>query len=328
MQPFWDSGIQFIVALQNYSWLTTPMKLFSFLGSEEFFLFLLPLLYWSVDAALGLRVGLILLFSTWLNEVIKVLSHDPRPYWYTTAVKAYASETTFGLPSGHSQTAVAVWGMIAYYVKRPWLWAVCIAVMLFIGLSRMYLGVHFPTDVLAGWLIGGILLLCFIKLWNPVAAWLTKLTFVWQIITAFLVSLAFIGIMYLALLSVGNWSLPQEWLANAAAAFPAITPIPFEIGGVVSTAGTLFGLSLGLAWMARRGGFSTEGTFLQRLARFLLGVLGVAILYIGLKLIFPSSEDLLSSALRYLRYGLVGVWVSAGAPWLFIRLKLAKPQKA
>jgi hypothetical protein len=57
-------------------------------------------------------------------------------------------------------------------------------------------------------------------------------------------------------------------------------------------------------------------------------VLGVAILYIGLKLIFPSSEDLLSSALRYLRYGLVGVWVSAGAPWLFIRLKLAKPQTA
>jgi len=273
-----------------------------------------------------LRVGLILLFNTWLNELLKIIFHDPRPYWYSTAVKAYANETSFGLPSGHSQTAVAVWGMIAYYVKRPWVWGVSIAMMVLIGLSRIFLGVHFPTDVLVGWLVGGLLLYCFIKFWDPVSAWLKKMTFAQQTLVALLVSLGFIGTMQIAILFLGDWAIPQEWLTNAAVAFPeGPAPDPININGVVSMAGILFGLSLGLAWLTRRGGFSADGTILQRCARFLVGLVGILVLYVGLKLIFPSGVGLLPTALRYLRYGLVGAWVSAGAPWLFIRLKLARP---
>lgn len=328
MQQFWDSGIQFIVSFQAYSWLATPMNFFSFMGSELFYILLLPILYWSVDSALGLRVGFILLFNTWLNELLKVVFHDPRPYWVSTEVQAYASETSFGLPSGHSQSAVAVWGMIAYYVNRRWVWVVSVALMVLIGLSRIFLGVHFPTDVLFGWLIGALLLMCFIKFWDPVTAWLKRLTFAQQILAALLVSLGFIGTMQLAISFLGDWTIPQEWLANAAVAFPeGPAPDPLNINGVVSMAGILFGLSLGLAWTARRGGFSTDGTFLQRCVRILAGLIGLLILYVGLKLILPSGKDFLPTALRYIRYGLVGVWVSAGAPWLFIRMKLANPGK-
>jgi hypothetical protein len=125
---------------------------------------------------------------------------------------------------------------------------------------------------------------------------------------------------------LGDWTIPQEWLANAAVAFPeSPAPDPLNINGVVSMAGILFGLSLGLGWTSRRGGFSTDGTILQRCARILAGLVGIVILYIGLKLILPSGKDLLPITFRYLRYGLVGLWVSAGAPWLFIRMKLAKP---
>lgn len=327
MQAFWDSGVQLIINFQTIPWLVLPMEFFSFLGSEEFFLFLLPLLYWCVDTALGLRVGLILLFSTWLNDVFKIMLHDPRPYWYTTEVKAYANETSFGVPSGHSQTAVAVWGMIAYYFRRPWLWAACVSVMVLIGLSRIYLGVHFPTDVFLGWLIGGILLFCFIKFWDPVAAWLKKLTFGRQVLVAFLVSLGFIASVQLAILSLGEWTIPEEWLLNAAVAFPeGPAPAPVDLSGAVTSAGTLFGLAVGLAWFTRQGGFSIEGSLGQRAARFLVGLVGVAILYLGLKLIFPSGDGALPYLFRYLRYSLVGAWVSAGAPWLFIRMKLAKPK--
>ena len=328
MQLFWDSGLQLIQAIQTVPWLVLPMKLFSFLGSEEFFLFMLPFLYWSVDAALGLRVGLILLFSTWSNEVLKVLFHDPRPYWISTDVEALANESSFGVPSGHSQTAVAVWGMIAYYVNRRWVWALCVAVIALIGLSRIYLGVHFPTDVLVGWLAGGILLFCFIKFWNPVAAWLGGLTFGRQVLVAFLVSMGFIVVMQLAILSLGTWTIPGDWLRNAAAAFPdGPAPDPVVLEGAITTAGTLFGLSLGLAWFNSRGGFSTEGSIGHRAARFLIGLAGVAVLYIGLKFIFPSGEGALPYLLRYLRYGLVGAWVSAGAPWIFVRMKLAKSKR-
>jgi membrane-associated phospholipid phosphatase len=327
MQSIWDSGIQFILAFQTVSWLVAPMKFFSFLGSEEFFMFMLPLLYWCVDTALGLRVGLILLFSTWLNDVLKILFNDPRPYWISTDMNAYANEASFGVPSGHSQTAVAVWGMIAYYVNRRWVWVSCVVVMILIGLSRMYIGVHFPTDVLIGWLVGGILLVCFIKFWNPVADWLKRLTFVRQVLVAFLVSLGFIGTVQLSILSLGDWSMPEEWLLNSAAAFPeGPEPDPVDLSGAITTAGTLFGLSLGLAWFTRRGGFSVEGSLGQRAARFLVGLVGLGILYLGLKLIFPSGDGSLPYFFRYLRYSLVGVWVSAGAPWLFVRMKLAKPK--
>jgi membrane-associated phospholipid phosphatase len=325
MQSFWDYGINIIVSFQNITWLVTPMAFFSFLGSEGFFLFVLPLLYWSVDTALGLRVGLILLFSTWLNDVFKILFNDPRPYWYSTEVKAYANETTFGAPSGHSQSAVAVWGMVAYYINRQWVWFTSIAAIFLIGLSRIYLGVHFPTDVLLGWLIGGILLLCFIKFWDPVAVWVRKLTFAKQSLVAFLASLGFIVIAELAILSLGNWTIPDTWILNAAVAFPeGPAPDPLNISGIISTAGTLFGLSLGLAWIARRGGFSATGTTGQRAARFLVGLAGLAILYVGLKVVFPEGEGMIPYGFRYLRYVLVGAWVSAGAPWLFIRLKLAQ----
>ena len=327
MQSIWDSGIQFILAFQTIPGLVAPMEFFSFLGSEEFFLIMLPLLYWCVDTALGLRVGLILLFSTWLNDVFKILFNDPRPYWISTDVKAYANESSFGAPSGHSQTAVAVWGMIAYYVNRRWVWVTCVAVMVLIGLSRMYLGVHFPSDVLIGWLIGVILLLCFIRFWDPVAAWLKRLTFAQQVLVAFLVSLGFIGAVQLAILSLGDWTMPEEWLINASAAFPdGPEPDPVDLSGAITSAGTLFGLSLGLAWFTRQGGFSVEGSLGQRAVRFLVGLVGVAILYAGLKIIFPSGDGALPYLFRYLRYSLVGAWVSAGAPWLFLRMKLAKPK--
>jgi hypothetical protein len=60
--------------------------------------------------------------------------------------------------------------------------------------------------------------------------------------------------------------------------------------------------------------------------RFLVGLVGVAILYFGLKLIFPPGDGAFPYFFRYLRYSLVGAWVSAGAPWFFLRMKLAKPK--
>jgi hypothetical protein len=60
----------------------------------------------------------------------------------------------------------------------------------------------------------------------------------------------------------------------------------------------------------------------------MLGLIGVIVFYIGLKVLFgllvPDEETLLSYILRYARYVLVGAWISAGAPWFFIKLGLAR----
>jgi membrane-associated phospholipid phosphatase len=331
METLLNGGINWIVVLQGLgAWLTLPMKAFSFLGSEDFFMLVLPALYWSVDAALGLRVGVILLVGSSLNDALKLAFHGPRPYWYSTKVRAYASEISFGLPSGHSQSAVGVWGMLASQIRKRWAWVVAILLMLLIGLSRMYLGVHFPTDVFLGWLTGAVILWRVLRLWEPVAAWLKQRSLGGQVLAVFVFSLLLISLSLIPYfwLQFSGWQLPATWLQNAAQNNPGgDLPNPTSLAGLFSTTGTLFGLGAGLAWLNTRGGFHTRGLWWQRSLRYVLGVIGVLVIRYGLKAIFPQGETWLALTFQYVRYAAIGAWVSAGAPLLFFVLKLAQKER-
>ena len=140
----------------------------SYLGNENFFFLVLPLLYWSVDATLGIRVAFILVTSNSVNSVFKLMFASPRPYWMSVDVKPMSVETSFGIPSGHAQNAMSMWGAMADGVGKRWAWVVSMLLTFLIGVSRLYLGMHFLTDVLAGWLIGGLLLWAFLAWWDPV----------------------------------------------------------------------------------------------------------------------------------------------------------------
>lgn len=146
------------------SWIQAPANFFSFLGSEEFYFLIMPALYWCIDASMGLRIGLILTISSTLNAVLKLGFHSPRPYWIDPRVHAYALESTFGLPSGHAQNAAAIWGLIGVLSHRAWLVWVSGIIIFIIGISRVFLGVHFFSDVLLGWMVGGLILWLFCKI--------------------------------------------------------------------------------------------------------------------------------------------------------------------
>lgn len=104
-----DAFLSINLALQALGdWLAGPMKFFSFLGSEDFFLIVLPLVYWCVDSALGLRIGVMLMLSVSMKNLFKMSLHGPRPYWVSEQVIGMASETGFGVPSGHAMTAAGV----------------------------------------------------------------------------------------------------------------------------------------------------------------------------------------------------------------------------
>lgn len=298
------------------------MQFFSFLGSEDFFLFVLPLVYWCIDADLGLRIGLILLASYNINDLFKMAMHGPRPYWVSTSVQGMASETGFGIPSGHAQNAVGVWGVMATRIGKMWAWIAAGAVMLFIGLSRLYLGVHFPHDVIFGWVLGILLLWAFTAFWNPVAARLQKLTLGRQVAVAFGVSLVMIFLALLVVSLSSGFVVPAEWITNATRDGGEV-PNPLTLTSAFFAAGTLFGLAAGFAWDRSRGGFSASGPVVKRVLRYVVGFIGVAVLYFGLKTLFPEGEDLVALIFRYVRYASVGVWISAGAPWVFAKLQLS-----
>jgi membrane-associated phospholipid phosphatase len=317
------AGVAWVVTVQALgTWLDAPMRFFSFLGTEDFFLLVLPLVYWCIDAPLGVRVGFILTTGNCLNSVFKLLLAGPRPYWVSAQVIPFAAESTFGVPSGHSQHSLSVWGMLASGARRRWAWALAFALAFVIGFSRWYLGVHFPHDVFVGWLIGGAWLWAFLHFWNRVASALARRALGWQVLIALAVSLIPVAAGAASAWRLAGYAVPEEWKINALRA--GALPDPVTTGGVIASAGMLFGLGAGVAWLASRGGFQASGPVGIRALRFAIGLLGVVVLWIGLGQIFPAHGDLASTALRYLRYALVGFWVSAGAPWVFVRFGLAK----
>jgi membrane-associated phospholipid phosphatase len=317
-------GIQMIAWFQNLGeWLVIPFKGITFLGNEEFFLLLAPAIYWCLDARLGLRLGLFLMTSGSLNSTLKILAHAPRPAWIDPTVKAYVYESSFGIPSGHSQNAAVIWGMVAANLRRRWSWIAAGGLVLLIGLSRIFLAAHFPTDVLAAWMIGILLLWLFLKIDPALTQWINKQQPTSQVIVALLTSLGFILLGLLARLTLGSWKLPSIWISNSLVVFPDEEPItPLALSGMVSNAGAFWGLAIGAIWIKLQGGFAPAGNIWKRLGCYVIGLIGVVLIWRGLGSLLPSGEELIPLVLRYLRYALIGAWVTGLAPWLFVKIKL------
>jgi membrane-associated phospholipid phosphatase len=324
-------GVTLILALQGLGdWLIAPMNVITFLGNTEFYLLVMPALYWCWDSRLGLRVGIDLLLSAVLNSVLKMSMHDPRPYWFDPRVRLLSSPgTSFGIPSGHSQNAAVIWGVVGAYLRRGWGWTVAVALIFLIGLSRIYLGEHFPTDVFAGWAIGIIALVLFLRLESTVSVWVGGLSKAKQVLISFVISLIILLVGVLVSSSVNAvWQLPGEWLRNAAEKHPDTPLNPLSIDDVVLSAGVFFGLAGGAALFQR--GFDAGGHWAKRLGRYLVGALGVLVLWRGVSALFSLLADegtFLGHALRYVRYGLIGAWVSALGPLVFVRLRLAEGRR-
>lgn len=323
IEALWSSGIAVIAFLQSLGdWLAPAMLTLTFLGRSEFYLLVMPLIYWCVDHRLGLRLALILFFGAGLNDALKIACHAPRPLWLAPDLKALAAETNFGLPSGHAQHSLSVWGLLAHSLHRRWAWVAALALSLLIGLSRVYLAVHFPSDVLAGWLIGALWLWLFLRCERRLGGWVGQRTLGQAVLLGWILSLASLGLVGLGLFSLGDWQMPESWLANARAV--GQTPAPLRPVDSVNAAGALLGFAAGAAWLKRGGSFPSQRWHWQRLACAVVGLVGSGGLWYGMGLALPGDGTLASYALAYLRAMIVGLWISAGAPLLFVRLGWAE----
>lgn len=325
-----DWGVQIILWLQQGGdGLRALMNGFTFTGNIEFYLLILPILYWTVDRRLGVRVAIFLLLSIVVNNFCKMLLHSPRPYWYTTDVQVWAApEFSFGLPSGHAQNAVVMWSLFALYGRRQWGWLVAVLLVFLTGFSRVYLGVHFPTDVLAGWLIGVVFLWVGLHWAEPIERWLQRYRPGQQLAILLISALLLTaGGFALRTLVQASWTLPISWV-QLAMTTAGVAPAPFSLEDIVTATGALWGLSAGTLLCTLWGGFVPQAPLRERVLRCLVGLIGVLLFWRGLDVLFTllaPDESLLGYLLRYVRYVTVGLWVGALAPLLFIRLRLAKP---
>jgi membrane-associated phospholipid phosphatase len=326
MNPFLDWGVPVLLSFQGLGdWLQPIMNAFTMLGDELGYLIIMPVFLWCVDIGLGLRFGIIVLTSSAVNSIFKWTFGLPRPYWVETRVQGLINATSFGFPSGHAQSATVAWGRIAAWVKARWAYIFFGMLILLISISRWYLGVHYPTDTLGGWIIGLLLLGAFLKFEQPVISYLGKQNTLRQAALIFAASLMILTIGFSILAITQSQVIPEAWesaaMANSTESDEAF--VPRDPSSIVTAAGALFGVGIGAVFLFQWNQFSPAGPWVQRLSRYLLGLVGMVALYSGLSILFPTGTDLVPLVFRYLRYALVGFWGSYLAPRMFVAVGLA-----
>jgi membrane-associated phospholipid phosphatase len=293
VQDILEGSIPLILWLQQFSpALDVPFKAITFLGEIDFFLVFLPLLYWCLNRRLGARMSILIPLSGYVGAMVKVALNQPRPFELDPRVRALVTQTDRGFPSAHTQTTVVTWGYLGATLRRTWLWVTAGLLMVLVPLSRLYLGVHFPTDLLGGYVIGAALLLSFLWLEPAAERWLEERGIAWQLGVALV--------------------LPSLLLL--------FLPGADEIAVVCDA--LLIGAGAGFALERRWVGFETEGTWGQRALRLLLG----GVVLIGTRLVLKAAFAGLQPELvfHFVRYVVMGLWYGVGAPWAFVRLGLAR----
>ena len=154
-----DSIRNFIYNLRS-PWLTVVMKVITYMGNWQTItvVCIILLIIKKTRVRYGVPLAIGSLFVSLANKGVKAIMLRPRP----DDIEFLIEQDGWSFPSGHSITSIFFFGMAIWLVRRNVessaianvLTAVLAIPMIFIGISRVYLGVHYPTDVIAGWALG------------------------------------------------------------------------------------------------------------------------------------------------------------------------------
>ena len=144
--------------------------IFTHMGAEVVMLAIIGYTYWALDKNMGEIIGINSLIGAVVNPLFKNIFLRRRPYFDHSEIRCLKavnesadiydiSKQGYSFPSGHSTNSMIMYGSIAYLTKNKYIRSICILLPLFVGLSRNILGVHYPTDVYAGWLLGIVIIL-------------------------------------------------------------------------------------------------------------------------------------------------------------------------
>ncbi len=251
-------------------------------GSHSVYFILASLIFWCFSKRTGIRAMYVLLFSAFLAIYAKNFLVMPRPPEYLHKIEVDG----FGFPSGHAQVSAGFWGYLGRITRDKKIALIGAAAVILISLSRLYLGVHYLGDVLAGILFGLLIALAFIKADSYIV----------------------------------RRRLDRIKIYSAAGMLPAVLMIIAAAFGLML--GQLFELWLVMVFMGLGYFMEEEHVCLedpknnrQRIKRASSGLLIVAFVYL---MFYPVSGLVFYEGIRYAVLGFTATFV---VPWMFVRIE-------
>jgi undecaprenyl-diphosphatase len=280
--------------------LNQTAEIITMLGEQYFIIAVITFVYWVISRKNGFKLASIFVFSAVLNVILKIFIRTPRPFEEIASLTPQRIETATGyaFPSGHTQGATSFFTAVALILRRWWVTVITAVLMTAVGLTRVYLRVHWPADAAAGLVLGVAIALglnaVIDKLWTSPRK-LRRFFLILETAVFFITVAVFI--LHETVYEPG-WKVEDF----------------FKISGIS------MGLVAGFFLQERCVRFNpAEGTLLLKGLRYILGLGTTLGLLLGLSAVFPELLWF-----DYLRYGLVGFWVAYCWPAIGTRLELFK----
>lgn len=276
-------------------WAGTFFKFITCLGADYFFVLLIATWYWVKDKRASIIAAFVLIVSVSTNYWLKGVFRYPRPpsgNWLPST-----HTVNYSLPSGHAQNSTILWGWMSLKFKKIWMTVLSAVLIVLIGLSRIYIGVHWLGDVILGWVVGLLLMVLMWKVEEPLCSILSKYN-PYVLYLGLVASGIFAVILTEFLLPVNIMGLEDNFGAN---------------GGIIIGLG--IGLILESRFVTSKIAFKSAGKW-RIILRVFIGLFLVFAIMLVLTPILPTGVYWL----RAIRYALLAIIVTFVWPWMFERL--------
>ncbi|MGB8846909.1 MAG: phosphatase PAP2 family protein [Terracidiphilus sp.] len=305
--------VEFLSAHRNI-YLTHFFHTASFFGSANFYVLFTILLYVVWDKRLAVRLIVVVLLTVAFNDLLKVLIKNPRPFmadgtykqkWAVSPAEAKSLALEYSTPSGHAMGSAAFYSYLLTFTRNRFVRLGLVLLIVLIGVSRPYLGVHYVEDVLLGWAIGLLFGVAASRYTGTLANLWSKVPHGLQIA----ITIAGSAMVWLLLFALSGWQ------------------IDYQVQEMTGYCGWLTGIVIACPLELRVVNFDPRGGGpAAKLLRFILSIaimLAVAHILDAAFAPIAKSASIVGSALDYLRYVATSVAAMFFAPFIFCKVKLA-----